>query len=703
MRTSKGSRESKESTRSAVSRLARRLTLGSRQGIKPDDTRLQQYKRAALWFNVLCIVGLMVQLALICVHQSTAFYPKRFYFRIASSVVLITLLVAAIGWYFKYQSHAWMKCMGTVTGVAFILERWLITGCNAMSVGADAFLPGFILLPMLFCMGASRREAFLHVVLFSLLAVMLYTIQFVTDPTRMHEQNPLCPFTPKSDFVTIGIEPLFLIVCTNVVEFLSLSVFVQQMSEHETTLENDAALGWRMLNAVANLDLEAMRAVVRDNETNPDLSTSNVAMVQILDTMARIRPYIPDTLFSPSGDDNIGCEVSECGTDIVQTLGNNKGQWDEEDDHPREGVMAEDNASDAPYGGGLAEFSMSTSIAALKPILDTSPGIGQGSEEFSVHPGGSSTWAVKTNPLVRVSLSAQNKRGNLPDGLGLELPSSDSNLHLMTGLQQKQVTILVANISELHSKMEESNIAIELPLSESTTAMVAIVKRHRGTVVSFSGGILTAAFNAISRNAAHANYGCQSALEIHAKMKQLKVPMPVRIGLHTCDALVGNLGTSHVATFHLLTRGLSVCWMLSKLNKQLSTKILISDSCRQLVKGQFDVRGVDMLRFAEAAGVSGGHMEVSELLEEARTTDEWMYHLHAGQQDFDVGWECMKRGDYVAARRCFERHIDACEGDDCARRLFDMAVCRAQRNDPTPYERRVGVPWECLEQKGQVH
>ena len=722
MRASKGSEGQSKERSSTASRLARRLALRSPKddslhrygkgpsksaeaasaprftGIKPDDTQLRRYKRMALWINVLCIVGLTVQLALICVHQGAAFYPERFYFRMASSVVLITLLLAAIGWYFIYQSHALMKCMGTVTGAAFILERWLITGCNAMSVGADAFLPGFILLPMLFCMGASRREAFLHVVLFGLLAVMLYTIQFVTDPTRMHEQNSWCPFTPKSDFVAIGIEPLFLIVCTNIVEFLSLSMFVQQVSEHEATLENNAALGWRMLDAVANLDLEAMRAVVRNNETDPDLSASHVAMVQIVDTMVQIWPYIPDTLFSPCGDDahKVPSEVSECGTEVVQTLGDDNGQYDEADDQPRESLMAKDNTA------WRDRTPSSISIAAPNPGLGNSPGITQGPEDFLVHPDGSSSWAITVNrSSPSFCPTPQKTRHKLSDDSCP--PLGDSNLHLQTGLQQKKVTILVANISELHSKLEDFGIAMELPLSESTTAMVAVIKRHRGTVLSFSGGILTAAFNAISRNAAHANYACQSALEIQAKMKQLKVPMPVLIGLHTCDAMVGNLGSSHVATFHLLTPGLSTCWMLSKLNKQLSTNILISDSCRQLVRVEFDVRGVDMLRFAGAAGTSKSHMEVSELLREARATDEWMYQLHAGQQAFDVGWECMKRGDYVAAKRSFERHIGADEGDDCARRLLDMAVCRAQWKDSTPYERRVGLPWECLEQNGQVH
>ena len=407
-------------------------------------------------------------------------------------------------------------------------------------------------------------------------------------------------------------------------------------------------------------------------------------MVEILHTMRRLRPYVPDTVF--------------CARRVAEVP---DGGWRAAagDGSGREPPSLEIPAPMQPPRGlqGTDVYASCSSSPASRSA-SSSPAL--------PHPEPTGTLRVEVqSPRARPD-SPEGHRPRLlakdPERLCAERTAvADRDLALGTGLQHRQITILVANLGGVHATIADRGAGVEAPLNACLAAMVGVIKGHRGTVVSFCGGILVAAFNTVSRNSAHALYACQSAVEIQSSVRRLPQPLPVRIGLHTCDALVGNVGTAYIATFHLLTPGLALCGLLSRLNRQLGTHTLASHRCAQAVKDHFDFRGVDRLRFADCPGLSEEDVvEVHELLQEADARGEWIYDLAVRQSSvaaFDVGWGRMKSGEYAAASRLFQQHLADRAGDACARRLQQLADSLSRRSDPVLYERRVGAPWECLE------
>ena len=675
-------------------------------GIDPDDPpQLRRYKRTALWVNVLCLAMSAVQLAFVLMTTSRVASQGLFYYRVVSAALCIAMDVFSIGWYFAFKSHSFMKYTGTVLGFLVIVEKCLTTGCNIIAVGADLFLPSIIVVPTFFCMGASRREGLIYVALSSLLAAALYAAQFAT--TGLQGPPAWCPFAPlPEDLMTVAIEPLCYIVSTHVVVLLGISVLLGQTLQYEKTLEADAALAREMLHAVAHLDLKAMDDLALASEWKAEVSATQSAMVELLQTMRRLRPYVPDTLFRTHGTSPLSeaGDVSDADTEILDGPDGAGGPGDE---YPPGGPPGVDvSASSSSLEHATYPISLSTnSMAPLQQSANWALKVETTESPRTSFTGRPLDPGLGPHPQARASLERPAKS---PDLLRPDTPvRAERDLVLQTGLQQKPITILVANVGRVHATAAELGPGIEGPLNECIAAMVGVIKRHRGTVVSFAGGILIAAFNAVSRNSAHALYACQSALEIRGSVQKLRMPMPVRVGLHTCGALVGNVGTSYIATFHILTRGLAVSYLLSRLNRQLGTHVLVSHDCMKAVKDHFDFRGVDWLRFVD--GPEPGEedrLEVHELLREADSSDEWMYSLQWREsrvRDFDIGWDHMKQGDYGTAAKAFQRHLREYEDDECAQRLMHLAEVWSHQSDPLPYERRVGVPWECLEQEAPLH
>jgi adenylate cyclase len=68
--------------------------------------------------------------------------------------------------------------------------------------------------------------------------------------------------------------------------------------------------------------------------------------------------------------------------------------------------------------------------------------------------------------------------------------------------------------------------------------------------------------------------------------------MQVRIGLHTADVLVGTIGSPTRLNYTAIGDGVNVAARLEALNKDLGTKICISDSLFQATGGTLQVRSL---------------------------------------------------------------------------------------------------------------
>jgi adenylate cyclase len=123
----------------------------------------------------------------------------------------------------------------------------------------------------------------------------------------------------------------------------------------------------------------------------------------------------------------------------------------------------------------------------------------------------------------------------------------------------------------------------------------AVVKRH-GIVNKFLGDGYMAVFGApiVEGNASRA--AVDAALDIVERIERLvaegKVPpTKVGIGLHTGDAVVGNIGSAQRREYTVIGDVVNVASRIEALNKELSSTVLVSDET-WTASGRTDVNAV---------------------------------------------------------------------------------------------------------------
>jgi adenylate cyclase len=152
-------------------------------------------------------------------------------------------------------------------------------------------------------------------------------------------------------------------------------------------------------------------------------------------------------------------------------------------------------------------------------------------------------------------------------------------------------------------------------------ACVGAIAAAGGTVDKFVGDGIVAFFGAPREDARHAASGCRAALAVQAALAQARPAWEAsgrpafrtRIGLHTAEVVVGNIGTPERFAYTVIGDGVNLAARLEALNKAYGTWVLASDATREAAGPGVEWRPVD--RVAVVGRASG--TEVFELLGEA--------------------------------------------------------------------------------------
>ena len=163
-------------------------------------------------------------------------------------------------------------------------------------------------------------------------------------------------------------------------------------------------------------------------------------------------------------------------------------------------------------------------------------------------------------------------------------------------------------------------------LGEYLQEMTQIIEAQQGAVDKFIGDGILALFNAPRDVENHAAAACRAALRSsgaaprscascwHAQGRE---PLHVRIGLHTGEAIVGNIGTPDRFEYTVTGDAVNLASRLEGLNKVYGTEILASEETRAAAGPGFEWRTVD--RVAVVGRASG--TLVCELLGERGQVD----------------------------------------------------------------------------------
>ena len=180
---------------------------------------------------------------------------------------------------------------------------------------------------------------------------------------------------------------------------------------------------------------------------------------------------------------------------------------------------------------------------------------------------------------------------------------SDQNAAL--GGDEKNLTILFTDIIGFTSISE--NIKPEelmLQLSEYLGLLATVITQNSGTVDKFLGDGVMAFWGAPVESKKHANECCHAAIEcqeaiadINRYWNQLtKFSFQSRIGIHTGNTLVGNLGSEKRMNYTVIGDSVNLASRLEGVNKIYNTKIIASGETVEATNKSFLFRPLDIVR-----------------------------------------------------------------------------------------------------------
>ena len=173
---------------------------------------------------------------------------------------------------------------------------------------------------------------------------------------------------------------------------------------------------------------------------------------------------------------------------------------------------------------------------------------------------------------------------------------------LSLGGERRDVTMMFTDlagfttITEQHGAEQVTKI-LNMHFSRGT----AVVKRHKGTVNRFIGDAIMAMWGAPIDDPRQALHAVQAAVEMQEEMARLRVelgqqglpPIWMRIGVHSCNAIIGNLGSSDRFDYTAIGDGVNLAARMEGVNKLYGTGILLSGETARALEGAVPVRVVD--------------------------------------------------------------------------------------------------------------
>ena len=161
--------------------------------------------------------------------------------------------------------------------------------------------------------------------------------------------------------------------------------------------------------------------------------------------------------------------------------------------------------------------------------------------------------------------------------------------------EQSEATVLFCDLEGFTALTETLGPAgiFEL-LNEYFETMVAILESHHGVVTQFQGDAILATFNVPVPDAAHAANALRAAMEMQAATRCREFAgqrIGNRIGVNTGRLVAGAVGAKGRSSYTVHGDAVNLAARLEALNKDLGTRILVSEATAARVEG-FDLEPI---------------------------------------------------------------------------------------------------------------
>jgi adenylate cyclase len=205
--------------------------------------------------------------------------------------------------------------------------------------------------------------------------------------------------------------------------------------------------------------------------------------------------------------------------------------------------------------------------------------------------------AARIRSGILRSLHAAEERRRIVQMFGQHVSPAVVNQLLAqpSGLQTelRNVCILVLDIRNFTAFAETTAPdSIVNYLNHLWGKAVEIVNRHHGVVNKFLGDGFMAVFGAPLVVGNHCQNAINAARELVAEIKRATdageiPPTQIGIGLHSGEALVGNIGSAERREYTVIGDVVNVAFRIEQLNKELNSSFLVSESVQETV-GKLD-------------------------------------------------------------------------------------------------------------------
>jgi adenylate cyclase len=246
---------------------------------------------------------------------------------------------------------------------------------------------------------------------------------------------------------------------------------------------------------------------------------------------------------------------------------------------------------------------------------------------------------------------------------------------LELGGKEVEGTVFFSDIEGFTSVAEQlPPQAVVEELNEYFGLATDVVLDHRAMVDKFIGDAIMAIFGAPIQDPDHAAQACLAALKMNrvladhysATADENRAAFRSRVGIHTGQIVVGNVGTEQRVDYTAIGDAVNVAARLEQANKQYGTRVLVSEATYEQAETAIEARELDLLRVT-------GKDEPLRVFEVLAPVGELSDRQEELRDTFEAGLDAYRSQRWVRARRAFAEILRE-EPDDGPALLYQQRV-----------------------------
>jgi adenylate cyclase len=294
--------------------------------------------------------------------------------------------------------------------------------------------------------------------------------------------------------------------------------------------------------------------------------------------------------------------------------------------------------------------------------------------------------AVVGDSVDRMKASLRSFGRYVPTDLVRDLLSEGQEARL--GGRVKNLTLFFSDVEGFTSVSEGMTPeSLVDALGEYLHVVTGVVAQCHGVIDKYIGDGILAFFNAPHDDPHHVANACLCALKVQEALERRrdeweaggKPPFRTRIGLHTDDVVVGNIGTPERFSYTVIGDGVNLAARLESLNKMYGTWVLVSENTRNIAGDGFEWRRIDR---TAVKGRAKGEFVYEPLGERGQVPEEML----RARDRYELALDAYLDRRFEEAMEGFEEAAQIRQGDKASLTLHGRAETYLKAPPPEDWD-----------------